>query len=123
MKSLLFIAIMAFALPAFSQEKMDCSQLKKGKFEHVDLPGNYFVIDGNKHIEYIDNGKYLIESSLKWTSACTFVSTIKKCTVPDFPYKPGDSMTVTFTKNEDGVFYYNAELKGEKNEGRIKKAE
>lgn len=119
MKYLLFIVVMAFAAPAFSQ--LDCKAFTKGKFEYVDFPGTYFVIDGNKHTEYIENGKYYIESSLKWTSACTYVTVMKKCTLPDFPFKPGDEMTVTFTKNEDGIITYTAVLKGEKSEGKVKK--
>jgi hypothetical protein len=121
MKYIIFAAVMAFAVPAFSQ--LDCNAFKKGKFEYVDFPGTFFTIDSSKHMEYIDNGKYYIESSLKWTSDCTYVTVMKKCTVPDFPFKPGDEMTVTFTKNEEGIIYYTAVLKGEKTEGRVKKIE
>lgn len=106
---------------AFSQP--DCSALKKGKFQYVDQPSSWFIIDGNKHTEYLENGKYYIQSTLKWNTDCTYTTTLKKSTVPDFPYKPGDEMKVTFTRSDEGVIYFAAELKGEKSEGRVKKVE
>lgn len=121
MRFFIFIILAGFTVPAIGQ--IDCSVLKKGKFQHIDVPNSWFVIEGNKHTEYLENGKYYIQSSLKWNSDCSYTTVLKKSTLPDFPYKPGDTMTVTFTKSEDGVIYFAAELKGEKMEGRIKKAE
>lgn len=116
----LIVALLLTA-PAFSQP--DCSGFKKGKFQYVDMPGTWFVIDGAKHTEYIDNGKYYIQSALKWNSDCSYTTVLKKSTVPDFPYKPGDTMTVVFTKTEEGIIHFAAVLKGEKSEGRVRKVE
>jgi hypothetical protein len=121
MKYFIFAIIITLAAPAFGQP--DCREYKKGKFQYVDMPGAWFVINGNKHMEYVENGKYYIQSTLKWHSDCTYTTTLKKSTVPDFPYKPGDMMTVTFTRSEEGIIYYTSELKGEKLEGRVKKVE
>jgi hypothetical protein len=121
MRYFIFAIVMGLATPAFSQP--DCSGFKKGKFQYVDMPTAWFVIDGNKHTEYIESGKYYIQSTLKWTSDCSYTTVLKKTTVPDFPYKPGDEMTVTFTKIDEGVIYYDVVLKGEKMEGRVRKVE
>jgi hypothetical protein len=121
MKYFILLIAVSFAAPAFSQP--DCGGLKKGKFQYVDQPASWFVIDGNKHTEYLENGKYYIQSSLKWNSDCSYTTVLKKSTVPDFPYKPGDEMKVTFTKTDEGIIYFAAELKGEKSEGRVKKVE
>jgi hypothetical protein len=122
MKNFLALSLLLlFAAPSFSQP--DCKEYKKGKFRYVDMPSAWFVIDGNKHTEYIENGKYIIESSLKWNSDCSYTTVLKKSTLPDFPYKPGDAMTVTFVKTEEGIIYFEAELKGEKSEGKIRKVE
>jgi hypothetical protein len=121
MKYLILAIVMGMAAPAFSQP--DCSGFKKGKFQYVDMPGSWFIIQGNKHTEYLENGKYYIQSSLKWNSDCSYTTVLKKSTVPDFPYKPGDTMTVTFTRTEEDIIYFASELKGEKSEGRVKKVE
>lgn len=119
MRFFIFLIITSLAAPAFGQQ--DCSEYRKGKFQYVDMPNSWFVINGNKHTEYLENGKYYIQSTLKWNSDCSYTTVVKKTTVPGFPYKAGDEMTVTFTKTEEGIIYFAAELKGEKSEGRVKK--
>lgn len=121
MKYLLLAITVTLAAPALGQ--LECSEYKKGKFQYVDYPNAWFVIKGNKHTEWVENGKYYIQSTLKWNSDCSYTTTLKKTTVPDFPYKPGDVMTVTFNRTEEGVIYYTSELRGEKMEGRVKKVE
>ena len=121
MRYFIFAIIIMLAAPAFGQ--LDCNDYKKGKFQYVDMPTAWFVISKNKHMEYVDNGKYYIHSTLKWNSDCSYTTILKKTTVPNFPYKPGDVMTVTFTRTEEGILYYTSELRGEKLEGRVKKVE
>ena len=118
-----YIALIAVLLFAATGHSQDCSVLKNGKFKYVDNPSAWFVIKGNKHTEYLENGKYYIKSSLKWTSDCSYTMTMVKCTAPDFPFKPKDVMTVNITKIEDGVIYFSSEVKGEKAEGKVRKEE
>src|SRR5687767_7103832 len=93
-----FFAFIVLLLLAGTASAQDCGLMKKGKFKHfgegVDTSA-YFVIDGNTHTEYMRNGQYYIESSLKWSSDCSYELVLKKCTVPDFPFKRGTKMKVT----------------------------
>jgi hypothetical protein len=114
----LLLFSLLFAASAYCQ---DCSVLKKGKFKYVDNPSAWFVIDGSKHTEYLENGKYYIQSTLKWVSGCTYTMTMKKCTMPDFPYKPNDVMTVTITDIQDGIIYFTTDIKGQRGEGQVRK--
>ena len=118
MKHIALIALLLVAATGYCQ---DCSVLKNGKFKYVDNPEAWFVIKGNKHTEYLQNGKYYIQSTLKWVSDCTYTMTMKKCTVPDFPYKPNDVMTVTITDIQDGIIYFSTEIQGERMEGKVRK--
>lgn len=117
------IALITILLVAATGYGQDCSVLKKGTFRYVDNPSAWFAIDGNKHTEYLENGKYYIQSALKWVSGCIYTMTIKKCTVPDFPYKPKDVMTVNVTRIEDGVIYFSTEIAGDKMEGKVRKSD
>ena len=40
-------------------------------------------------------------------------------TIPDFPFKVGDVMTVTINKVENDIIYYTSEVKGKKWIGRL----
>lgn len=115
------IALITLLLVAATAYCQDCSILKKGKFRYVDDPSAWFVIKGNKHTEYLNNGKHYIQSTLKWTSDCTYAMTMIKCTVPDFPYKPNDVMTVTITDIQDGIIYFTSDVNGQRAEGKVKK--
>lgn len=117
------LSLLALLLIAATGYCQDCSVLKKGKFKYVDNPSAWFVIKGNKHTEYLNNGKHFIKSTLKWISGCTYTMTMKKCTVPDFPFKPNDVMTVTITDIQDGVIYFTTEVKGQRSEGKVTKEE
>ena len=117
------IALIALLLLAATGYCQDCSVLKKGKFKYVDNPSAWFVIEGNKHTEYLENGKYYIQSTLKWLSGCTYTATVKKSTVPDDAVKVNVVLTVTITKIEDGIIYFSSEMSGEKLEGKVRKTE
>lgn len=118
-----FIVLLLLTATAAAQ---DCSVMKSGKFKHtgegVDTSA-YFIIKGNKHIEYLQNGKYYVESSLKWTSACGYELIVKKCTVPDFPFKPGAKMNVTVNRIDGKKIYYSGDVNGDPFEGSVIKEE
>lgn len=56
------------------------------------------MIKGKNHIEYHDNGKYIIKSKLDWVSDCEYNMTMTKITIPDFPYAIGEVMNVKVNK-------------------------
>jgi len=100
-----------------------CSVLKQGKFRYLDIDDTTacFVIDKEDHTEYHYNGRYYIKSRLKWINDCRYEMTMIRNTIPDFPFKPGDVMTVTINKVEDKIIYYTSEVNGIKWEGRLLK--
>jgi hypothetical protein len=116
-----FLSLITLLLVAATGYCQDCSKLKKGKFKYVDNPSAWFVIKGNKHTEYLNNGKHHILSTIKWTSDCTYTMTMNKCTAPEFPFKPGDVMTVTITDIQDGIIYFTSEIQGQRMEGKVRK--
>ena len=121
-----YFAFIVFLLLAATASAQDCSLLKKGKFKHIDSPTDptaYFIIEGNKHTEFMRDGKYFIESSLKWSSDCSYVLVLKKCTVPDFPFKKGTKMTVTVERVEGNKIFYSGIVNGEAFEGWVEKQE
>jgi hypothetical protein len=106
-----------------TDNKDSCSILKQGKFKYLDIEDTtaYFVIDKEDHTEYHNGGKYFIKSRLKWINDCQYEMTMLKNTIPDFPFKPGDVMTVTINKVEGDIIYYTSEVKEYKWDGRLLK--
>jgi len=103
--------------------KASCSIMKEGKFryQNIDDTTAYVEIDKTDHTEYYNSGKYYIKSRLKWITDCQYEMTMLKNTIPDFPFKPGDVMTVTINKVEGDIIYYSSEVNGYKWEGRLLK--
>lgn len=83
---------------------VDCKILKNIKLKYVNNPDKsaYVVIKNNKHIEYLESGKYYIKSDLDWISDCEYNAKMTEITLPDFPFKPGEIMNVKFEKFENG---------------------
>jgi hypothetical protein len=123
--SLFIISVLATLL-VFAQDqagKPDCSILKQGTFKYLDIEDTtaYFNIDKGNHTEYHNNGKYHIKSKLKWLNDCQYEMKMIANTIPGFPYKPGDVMTVTVTRIEEDIIYYTSEVNGGKWDGRLVK--
>lgn len=77
----------------------DCKILHSGTFIYGNTPDEIkVVIKGKNHIEYHDNGKYIIKSKLDWVSDCEYNMTMTKITIPDFPYAIGEVMNVKVNK-------------------------
>jgi hypothetical protein len=83
-----------------------------GTFKYGNLDDEVtFTIKGKHHVEYHDNGKYYIKSKIDWVNECEYNMTMKKITLPNFPYHPGDVMNVRIDSIENKLIYYTAKVK------------
>lgn len=106
----LVLSFVSFIIPSHHIES--CKDLHKGTFIYGDSEDEIkVVIKGKKHIEYHDNGKYFIKSKLDWIDDCSFNMTMKKVTIPNFPFGKGDVMNVQVDKIENNQIYYTANVK------------
>jgi hypothetical protein len=124
-KTLLLIALFCSQL-AFSQTTNSdtaCFAMKAGHFKYMDIEDStaYFELNGEDHIEYHNEKKYQIISKVKWVSDCQYKMKMISNTIPDFPFKAGDTMTVTVDRIEGDIIYYSAEVKGVKWQSRLLK--
>jgi hypothetical protein len=98
----------------------ECRILHKGTFKYGDSETEIIVkIKGKKHTEYHDNKKYVIESKLEWVNDCEYNMIMKKVTIPDFPYGPGDIMNVKIKSVEGKVIYYTSTVNGQSWNGKL----
>jgi len=121
---LLFLFLSMSIVPFCQQDttKASCNVLKKGKFRYLDSQDttDYVVIEGDKHTEYHNKGKYYIKSDVTWVNDCEYNMVMTKITIPDFPFKPGDSMNVKIERIEDDIIYYTSTVKGASWSGRFR---
>lgn len=102
----LFVLCLTSAISlAQSNEKIDCKILKNIKLKYTDNPDKtaYLTISGNKHVEYLEGGKYFIKSDLEWLNDCEYNAKMTEITLPNFPFKAGEIMNVKF-ENIEGNF-------------------
>ncbi len=113
----MILAISLFFLMAFTNynaENKDCSILHKGTFTYGNTGSKIkVVINGNDHMEYHNNGKFIIQSKLDWMSDCEYNMTMTKITIPDFPYGVGDVMNVRIDSVKGNEIYYTSTVKGQ----------
>lgn len=109
---LMLLTLMAFTLNPIKNQ--DCSILQKGEFTYGSSDNlTKVVIKGKNHTEYHDNGKYIIKSKMEWVNECEYNMTMKKITIPNFPYKKGDVMNVKIDRVENNKIYYTSTVKGQ----------
>lgn len=126
MRSTLSLLLLLCSATLFAQKgKTDCASLKHGTFKYVNAPDTsaYVVINGNEHAEYYNNGQYHIKSRLEWKNNCEWVMTMIESTVPNFPYKPGDRMTVSVQRIEKDMIYFRATVKKDSWDGQLRRVE
>jgi hypothetical protein len=124
LKTILTAALSLAAIAAFSQSgTTDCSFFQHGKFKYIgaDDSTSYIVMNGSKQTEYSKKNDYIIESSVRWITDCSYIMTMTKITIPNFPYHPGDQMKVDITKVEGDIIYYTSTVNGNSWEGKFKK--
>ena len=106
-KSLLivFLSTSGVVFAQTSKSEYTCKILKDIRLKYLDAQDStaYIVIKNNKHIEYLEGGKYYIKSDLNWVNDCEYNATMTEITLPKFPYKPGEIMNVKFQKIENGI--------------------
>ena len=121
--SLLF-AFTIFILISFQRPLSDdsCKIMRNGTFVYGNPSSEVkVVIKGDKHIEYHNEGKYIIKSRIKWLSDCEYDMTMTEITIPQFPYTVGDVMNVKITRVEGNNIFYTSTVKGNSWEGQFTK--
>jgi hypothetical protein len=112
LSSLLFICFVN--ITAAQTDTSSCEILHQGTFTYGSGESLVkVVIDGDKHTEYHDKGKYFIKSTIKWVSACEYNMTMTDISIPDFPYGVGDVMNVKIDKVVDQIIYYRSTVKNQ----------
>lgn len=79
------------------------------------------VFSENEHIEYFENKKYFIKSTIKWVSEDECFMTLQESTLPNFPFKSGTKLHFKINKFKRGYIYYESTLGGYTWEGKMKK--
>ena len=79
------------------------------------------VFSGNEHIEYYNDKKHFIKSSIEWVSNDECYMTIKASNLPNFPFKKGTKLHMKINKIKRGYIYYQSTLGGRSWTGRMKK--
>ena len=97
----------------------ECKILHSGTFKYYGENEIVVKIKGKKHIEYHNQGQYVIESKLQWVNDCEYNMTMTKITIPNFPYKVGDMMNVKVEKVVENEIYYTSTVKGQSWKGRL----
>lgn len=122
MSKILFATILLSVMSFSVKTEMDseCNILHNGTFKYGNSTTEIkVVIKGNKHIEYHENGKYIIKSKLNWVNDCEYNMTMTEITIPNFPYKVGDIMNVKINKVEGNDIYYTSTVQGKSWDGQL----
>ena len=121
---ILFFGIITMYFTTSSKVKEnDCSILKNGIFKYLDSDNknDYFVMDGNNHIEYLNDSKDWIKSKVKWIGECEYELEIRKINYPNFPFKKGDKLNVKILGGNKDTIYYRSQIGTFINKGRLLK--
>lgn len=101
---------------------LTCMDFHEGSFTYQSNEGKVAVeIKGNQHTERHHKGKYIIESTIEWVSACEYNTTLIKATLPGFPFKPGTTMNVKIHKIEGKKCQYKCSINGDSFGGEMVK--
>ncbi len=100
----------------------DCAIVHEGTFNYQGEAGIVkVVINGKKHTEYHNDGKYYIKSKIEWVNECEYNMTIQKVNIPDFPFGKGDIMNVKITSVKGKNVYYTSKVNGSEFNGMMTK--
>lgn len=98
--------------------------MKEGTFKYLDVPDDpsaYFVIDGKRHTEYHENGKYTMKSKLEWIDNCTYELTLRKSENPALDFKRGTTMRVTIEDVQGKTIFYRCVMGANTWRGKLQK--
>ncbi|QOD62188.1 hypothetical protein H9I45_07035 [Polaribacter haliotis] len=77
----------------------------------------------NQHIEYYNNKKHSIKSTIVWISKNECIITLKEINLPNFPFKKGNSLKMVITEVRGNNVYYKSTLGGRTWKGKMKEVE
>ncbi len=107
------------------QQEQNCSDalvLKNNDFTYMLAERQVLVVfENNEHIEYHQNKKYVVKSTIDWVSSCEYYLTINETNLPDFPFEIGTKLRVQITKVKGNKVYYKTSLNDRVWEGRMEK--
>lgn len=85
--------------------------------------GEEVIVNFNEdeHIEYYNNGEHYIKSNLTWVSKDECIITLDEITLPDLPFKPGNSLRMKITSVRGKYVYYESTLAGRTWKGKMKR--
>jgi hypothetical protein len=120
---IIFLSLLTTNL-TYAQSVDNCNILHRGNFTSGNIDNLIKVnIKGKKHIEYHNNEKYYIKSKLNWVSDCEYNMTMKKVTIPDFPFGKGDVMNIKIKKVDGNKIYYTSTVNGQSWDGVFTKTD
>lgn len=121
---IIVLSLLTITNLTFAQSIENCNIVHEGNFTYGTGDNlKKVTIKGKKHIEYDNNGKYYIKSKLVWVSDCEFNMTMKKVTIPNFPFGKGDIMNVKIKKVDGNKIYYTSTVNGQSWDGIFIKIE
>ena len=122
--AIMVIFAITICLASTKKATGDCQLLHHGTFKYGDSQTEIIVkIKGSKHVEYHEDGKYIIEFNLDWVNECEYNMTMTNVTLPNFPYGLGDIMNVKIDSVKGNEIYYTSTVKGQRWKGKFIKIE
>lgn len=100
----------------------NCSILKNNSFTYRAQKDDILVeFKENEFIEYHQDKKYFIKSSIEWVSDCEYYLTVKEATLPDFPFGKGTKLHIVVNKVKGSKVFYTSSMNGRTWQGKMKK--
>lgn len=81
------------------------------------------IFNGKNHIEYYNDNKHYIKSSIKWISRRECLITLKEINLPNFPFKVGTHLKMVITKIRGKNVFYKSTLGGRTWLGKMKEVD
>ncbi|AUC83809.1 hypothetical protein CW731_00235 [Polaribacter sp. ALD11] len=78
------------------------------------------IFSEDEHIEYFNDKKYFIKSSIEWTASDECYMTLQESNLPDFPFKRGIKLHMRIIKVKRGYIHYESTLGGRSWTGKMK---
>jgi hypothetical protein len=98
--------------------------LKGKRYTYKDGGDDVLVVfTEHTHIEYFDNKKYSMESSIVWTADNECYMTLQKSNLPNSSFKRGDVFYLKINKIKQGYVYYQSTANTRSWRGRMKRLE
>lgn len=94
--------------------KLDCSDLKEGKFKTTNDDGSVTVItrEGTKQVENFRNGERISEFDVTWTNDCEYLIYNRKVIKGNDPWPEmnSDTLRIKIIEIRDGYYLTESEM-------------